>query len=95
MKYWIMCCLLFLAGCSSTEPTIKVETQIVKIPVVTSCINKTDIPVKANYVTIKIKKQDDPVVKIRKLNALTTQQEGYNKLLLGLLNNCSGMNKGE
>lgn len=94
MKYWILCCLLFLVGCTTTtEPTIKVETQIVKVPVVTNCINKTDIPVKENYVTIKIKKQDDPIVKIRKLNALTTQQDNYNKLLLGLLNNCSGMKK--
>jgi len=93
MKYWIVCCLLFLAGCSTAEPTIKVETQIVKVPVVINCINKADIPVKENYVTIKIKKQDDPVVKIRKLNALTTQQDDYNKLLLGLLNNCSEMNK--
>lgn len=94
MKYWIMCCLLFLAGCSSTrEPTIKVETQIVKVPVVTYCINKSDIPAKENYITIKIKKQDDPVVKIRKLKALTTQQDNYNKLLLDLLNNCSEINK--
>lgn len=93
MKYWIVCCLLFLTGCSTTEPTIKVETQIVKVPVVTNCINKTDIPVKENYVTIRIKKQDDPIVKIRKLNALTTQQDNYNKLLLNLLNNCSEMNK--
>ena len=82
--------ILILTGCSSKpEPAVKIVTQEVKVPVYTPCINKKDLPVKSDYVTINIKKSDNPVVKVRKLDKLAQQQDGYIGVLEKALDGCS------
>lgn len=82
--------LLILTGCSSKpEPSVKVVTQEVKVPVHVPCIDKKDLPVRSDYVTIQIKKSDNPVVKVRKLDKLVQQQNGYIGVLEKVLVGCS------
>ena len=82
--------LLILSGCSSkSEPAVKVVIQEVKVPVYMPCLDKKDLPVRTDYVTINIKKNDNPVVKVRKLDKLIQQQDGYIGVLEKALNGCS------
>ena len=53
------------------------------------CLDKKDLPVRTDYVTIHIKKNDNPVVKVRKLDKLIQQQDGYIGVLEKALNGCS------
>lgn len=86
----LLLALLILSGCTSKpEPAVKVVIQEVKVPVSIPCIDKKDLPIKTDYVTINIKKNDNPVVKVRKLDRLTQQQDGYIDILEKVLNNCS------
>lgn len=86
----LLLALLILSGCSSKpEPAVKVVVQEVKVPVYMPCINKTDLPVRNDYITINIKKNDTPIVKVRKLDKLTQQQDGYIGVLEKALNGCS------
>ena len=86
----LLLALLILSGCTSKpEPAVKVVVQEVKIPVYMSCLDKKDLPIKQDYVTINIKKNDNPVVKVRKLDKLTQQQDGYIGVLEKALNGCS------
>lgn len=90
--HYIACLLIILAllsGCSSQPQAVKVVTQEVKIPVYVSCIDKKDLPVMADYVTIQVKKLDNPVVKVRKLGKLVQQQDNYIVVLEKVLNTCS------
>lgn len=82
--------LLILSGCTSKpEPAVKVVVQEVKIPVYMSCLDKKDLPIKQDYVTIQVKKSDNPVVKVRKLDMLIQQQDGYIDVLEKVLISCS------
>lgn len=82
--------LLILSGCTSKpEPAVKVVVQEVKIPVYMSCLDKKDLPIKQDYVTIKVKKSDNPIVKVRKMDKLVQQQDGYIGVLEKALNGCS------
>lgn len=86
----LLLALLILSGCSSKpEPAVKVVVQEVKVPVYMPCLDKKDLPVRTDYVTINIKKNDNPVVKVRKLDRLTQQQNGYIGVLEKALNGCS------
>ena len=86
----LLLALLILSGCSSKpEPAVKVVVQEVKIPVYIPCLDKKDLPVRTDYVTINIKKNDNPVVKVRKLDKLTQQQGNYIGVLEKALNGCS------
>lgn len=86
----LLLALLILSGCSSKQdPAVKVVIQEVKVPVSVPCINKKHLPVRGDYVTINIKKNDYPVVKVRKLDKLTQQQDGYISVLEKALNGCS------
>lgn len=86
----LLLALLILSGCSSKpEPAVKVVVQEVKVPVYVPCLDKKDLPVRTDYVTINIKKNDNPVVKVRKLDKLTQQQDGYIGVLEKALNGCS------
>lgn len=86
----LLLALLILSGCTSKpEPAVKVVVQEVKVPVYMPCINKTDLPVRNDYVTINIKKSDNPVVKVRKLDKMTQQQSNYIGVLEKALNGCS------
>lgn len=86
----LLLALLILSGCSSKpEPAVKVVIQEVKIPVYVPCLDKKDLPIRTDYVTINIKKSDNPVVKIRKLDKLTQQQSDYIEVLEKALNGCS------
>lgn len=86
----LLLALLILSGCTSKpEPAVKVVVQEVKIPVYMSCLDKKDLPVRTDYVTISIKKNDNPVVKVRKLDKMTQQQDGYIGVLEKALNGCS------
>ena len=86
----LLLALLILSGCTSKpEPAVKVAVQEVKVPVYMPCIDKKDLPRKQDYVTIQVKKSDAPVVKVRKLDKLTQQQEGYIGVLEKALNGCS------
>ena len=82
--------LLILSGCSSKpEPAVKVVIQELKVPVYMPCLDKKDLPVRTDYVTIDIKKNDNPVVKVRKLDKMTQQQSNYIGVLEKALNGCS------
>lgn len=86
----LLLALLILSGCTSKpEPAVKVVIQEVKVPVSIPCIDKKDLPNKQDYVTINIKKNDTPIVKVRKLDKLTQQQDGYIGVLEKVLNGCS------
>ena len=86
----LLLALLILSGCSSKpEPAIKVVIQEVKIPVYVPCLDKKNLPVRTDYVTISIKKSDNPVVKVRKLDKMTQQQSNYISVLEKALNDCS------
>ena len=86
----LLLALLILSGCTSKpEPAVKVVIQEVKVPVYMPCIDKKDLPVRTDYVTINVKRNDAPVVKVRKLDKLTQQQDGYIGLLEKVLNGCS------
>ena len=82
--------LLILSGCTSKpEPAVKVVIQEVKVPVYMPCIDKKDLPARTDYVTIQVKKGDTPVVKVRKMDKLVQQQDGYIGVLEKALNGCS------
>lgn len=82
--------VLILTGCSvKSEPAVKVVTQEVKVPIHVSCIDKKDLPVRSDYVTIQVKKIDNPVVKVRKLDKLAQQQWNYIDTLEKVLDGCS------
>lgn len=82
--------ILILTGCSvKPEPSVKVVTQEIKVPIHVHCIDKKDLPVRSDYVTINIKKNDNPVVKVRKLDKLVQQQDGYISVLEKALIGCS------
>ena len=68
---------------------MKVVVQEVKVPVYMPCIDKKDLPIKQDYVTIQVKKSDNPVVKVRKMDKLIQQQDGYIGVLEKVLNGCS------
>lgn len=86
----LLLALLILSGCTSKpEPAVKVVVQEVKVPITLPCIDKSDLPVRTDYVTINVKRNDAPVVKVRKLDKLTQQQEGYIGVLEKALNGCS------
>lgn len=82
--------LLILSGCTSKpEPAVKVVVQEMKVPITLPCIDKSDLPARTDYVTINIKKSDNPVVKVRKMDKLVQQQDGYIGVLEKALNGCS------
>ena len=86
----LLLALLILSGCTSKpEPAVKVVVQEVKVPVYMPCLDKKDLPVRTDYVTINIKKNDNPVVKVRKLDMLIQQQDGYIDVLEKVLISCS------
>ena len=86
----LLLALLILSGCTSKpDPAVKVVIQEVKVPVYMPCIDKKDLPVRTDYVTINVKRNDAPVVKVRKLDKLTQQQEWYIGVLEKALNDCS------
>ena len=86
----LLLALLILSGCTSKpEPAVKVVVQEVKVPVYMPCLDKKDLPVRTDYVTINIKKSDNPVLKVRKLDKMTQQQSNYIGVLEKALNGCS------
>ena len=86
----LLLALLILSGCTSKpKPAVKVVIQEVKVPITLPCIDKKDLPVRTDYVTINVKRNDAPVVKVRKLDKLTQQQEWYIGVLEKALNGCS------
>ena len=86
----LLLALLILSGCTSKpSPAVKVVMQEVKVPVYMSCLDKKDLPIRNDYVTIQVKKSDNPVVKVRKMDKLVQQQDGYIGVLEKALNGCS------
>ena len=67
----LLLALLILSGCTSKpEPAVKVVVQEVKVPIYMPCIDKKDLPARTDYVTIRVKKSDTPVDKVRKMDIL-------------------------
>ena len=86
----LLLALLILSGCTSKpEPAVKVVIQEVKVPVYMPCIDKKDLPVRTDYVTIQVKKGDTPVVKVRKLDKQSDQHNNYINILEEILRGCS------
>ena len=86
----LLLALLILSGCTSKpEPAVKVVVHEVKVPVYMPCIDKKDLPRKQDYVTIQVKRSDNPIVKVRKMDKLVQQQDGYIGVLEKALNSCS------
>ena len=86
----LLLALLILSGCTSKpSPAVKVVMQEVKVPVYMPCIDKKDLPRKQDYVIIQVKRSDNPVVKVRKMDKLIQQQDGYIGVLEKVLNGCS------
>jgi len=88
----LLLALLILSGCTSKskpEPAVKVVIQEVKVPITLPCIDKSDLPARTDYVTIQVKRSDNPIVKVRKMDKLVQQQDGYIGVLEKALNGCS------
>lgn len=86
----LLLALLILSGCiSKPEPAVKVVIQEVKVPITLPCIDKSDLPARTDYVTIQVKKSDTPIVKVRKMDKLVQQQDGYIGVLEKALNGCN------
>lgn len=88
----LMFIVLFLTGCATTNkeqvPAVKVVTQTVDVPIAVACLKKEDVPVKEDYVTIKINKTDQPVAKVKKMRYLINQQVVYIDVLQKTIDNC-------
>jgi hypothetical protein len=79
--------LLFaLSGCATPEPGIKIETQIVKVPIAVPC--KATIPSKPEFNFDKLTIDEDIFVKIRSLLADRLLYRGHETELLAALNSC-------
>ena len=84
MKYLLTLPLLLVA-CAS-QPTIKVETQKVEVPIAIAC--KTPTPPAPNYCFSSLKQQDDIFVKARCLLSDRLQSLGYEAQLSTVLESC-------
>ena len=86
---FVIAALSLLFGCASREPAVKVVTQEVKVPVREVCIKPEKLPLKENYVTTHISRNDSNVTKTKKLIVHYKQSEMYIKVLQEALKSCS------
>ena len=81
-------CILFFTGCSSTEPSVKVVTQQVSVPLLVKCIDKNDFPVYDSIIKTQINKNDNGYVKVKKLIIRDKEHQQFANMVLPLLENC-------
>lgn len=77
---------LLLSGCGTTEPVIKVVTQIVKVPVPISCTE--EVPVTPDYCFDKLSTDSDIYTKTQCLLSDRLLRVGQEELLVTKLNAC-------
>lgn len=78
--------ILFLAGCGTTEPLIRVETREVKVPVPVAC--KTPEPAVPEYNVPKLTTNSSIFDKTKAYLADEELRKGYEKELLAALQSC-------
>lgn len=78
--------LLFLVGCGTTEPLLKVETREVKVPVPVAC--KTPEPAVPDYNVPKLTTNSTIYQKTKAYLADEQLRKGYEKELLAALKSC-------
>ena len=82
----ILVSMLCLAGCATTEPTIKVVTQKVEVPVAMPC--KEEAPVAPDYCFGKLSDTADIFDKTKCLLSDRSLSLGYETELLSKFNAC-------
>lgn len=85
-KILFIAAVLALAGCATTEPTIKVVTQRVEVPVSVPC--KEVAPATPDYCFGKLKETDDIYDKTKCLLSDQDLSIGYETELLVKFNAC-------
>lgn len=86
MRKILLILTLMLAGCASTEPTIKVVTQKVEIPIAVQC--KEELPTPPNYCFSKLTEQSDIFEKTKCLLSDRYLSLGYESELVAKLIAC-------
>ena len=77
---------LVLAGCSTTEPIVKVVTQEVKVPVAVAC--KEELPAEPEYCFSKLTESSDIFEKAKCLLSDRSKSIGYEIELAAKLKAC-------
>jgi len=85
-KHLIILALFALAGCATTEPTIKIVTQRVEVPIATPC-NAT-VPDVPDFNFEKLSTDSDIYLKTQTLLADRNLHKGYEGQLLSALKSC-------
>ena len=86
MRFLMLLLPLSLIACATTDPTISVETQIVKVPVAVPC--KAAIPVVPTFSFDTIDPAQDIFEKTKILLSDRKLHLGYEAELLAALNSC-------
>lgn len=84
----ILMCFASLTGCSNQEPTVKIETQIVKVPVAVSCIEESKIPESISE-KFPFKKIDDSGTKVQQLLIERNNRIILEEKLFAIVHGCS------
>ena len=87
MRNNILIFVLFLCGCSTTEPVVKVEIQRVEVPIAIPC--KVIIPTKPEFNFDKVTVDQDVFDKTKALLADRKLHLGYEGELLISLISCT------
>ena len=87
---FVIAVLSLLFGCAAQqEPAVRIITQRVEVPVKVSCIKTSELPKRADYVTVSVQKNDSRVAKTKKLIVHYKQSEAYIQTRETVLKGCS------
>lgn len=86
MRALLLLSLVIVAGCATTDPSIKVVTQKVEIPIAVPC--KEELPAPPDYCFTKLTEQSDIFEKTKCLLSDRYLNLGYESELIAKLNAC-------
>ena len=86
MKKLILCLALLISACSTTDPIIKTEIQVVEIPVPVPC--KTDEPNRPVFNFDNLTEDKDIFDKVKALLADKKLHKAYEEELLAAFRSC-------
>ena len=84
----LLMCFASLTGCSNQEPVVKIETQIVKVPIAVSCIEQSKIPESISE-KFPFKKIDDTGTKVQQLLIERNNRIILEEKLFAIVHGCS------
>lgn len=82
----LICAIILLSGCATTEPAINTVIQTVEVPVAVPC--KAIVPTKPDFNFDKLTIEQDVFDKTKALLADRKLHLGYEGELLAALNSC-------